>query len=169
MNITRVVVLGVGGGALAAWLASAATTSARPITLAPQPKAAAMEKSGAELASEIARLHDRLHPTSSPVDPSRNLFTFGASRAAHVAAPAVAPAAEAAPAPPVPVAPAIALLGIAEDGGVRTAILSVDDKVLLVKEGDHAGDAYTVLHIDPTAVELAGASSDSRSTRLALK
>src|SRR5579871_692950 len=167
MNITRVAVLGVPGGVLVAWLASASTSGTRSIAPLPQPRTAALEKTGAELADEIARLHDRLHPTASPVDPSRNLFTFGAVRAS-VVAPSFHPP-EIAVAPTAPPAPSIALLGIAEDNGVRTAILSAGDKVLLVKEGDAAGDGYTVLHIDAAAVELAGSSSDSRPIRLALK
>ena len=168
MNITRVVVLGVSGGALAAWLASASTSGVRPIDPAPQPKAAAMEKSSAELAAEIARLHDRLHPSTPPSDPSRNLFSFAAVHAPRAIVPATPPQPVAVqPAAPAP--PAITLLGIAEDSGVRTAILSVGDQVLLAKEGDRAGDAYTVAHIDAAAVELAGVSPDDRSIRLGLK
>lgn len=169
MNITRVVVLGVSGGALAAWLASASTSGTRPIEPSPQPKTAAIEKSGAELAAEIARLHDRLHPSTPPSDPSRNLFSFAAVRTPRATAVPDAPA-QSSPAPaPVAAAPTITLLGIAEDGGVRTAILSVRDQVLLAKEGDRAGDAYTVAHIDATAVELAVDSPDGHSIRLALK
>ena len=169
MNITRVVVLGVGGGAFAAWLASASTSGTRSIVPAPQLRPTAVEKTGAELAAEIARLHDRLHPTATPVNPSRDLFTFGSVRVERVAAaPAPAPAPQAPP-PAAAAAPSMTLLGIAEDGGIRTAILSAGEQVLLVKEGEHAGDTYVVRHIDATAVELAGVSPDSAPIRLALK
>lgn len=170
MNIGRAAVLGVGGGALAAWLAAASTSGPRAVVPPVQPRAAAVEKSGAELADEIARLHDRLHPTATPAAPSRNLFDFATVRAGHVDTAPAAPLPEPVRAAPPAPEPAITLLGIADDNGVRTAILSNGGQVLLVKEGEAAGDAFTVTHIDQTAVELAAsAPADSRTLRLALK
>src|SRR5712692_10284006 len=93
MNLKRTATIAVVGGALVAWLAGAATSnrSIAPPILAP---AAPIEARGAELANEIARLHERLRPTATPAQPGRNLFVY------HAAAPrAAAPIAPVAPKP----------------------------------------------------------------------
>src|SRR5438552_3957632 len=78
MNLKRTATIVAIGGALLAWLAGAATSNR---TLAPLPmtKAAPIESRGAELASEISRLHERLRPSATPRQPGRNLFTFHAA------------------------------------------------------------------------------------------
>src|SRR5712671_2662713 len=80
MNLKRTATIAVVGGALAAWLAGAATSnrSIAPPIVAP---AAPIEARGAELANEIARLQERLRPTATPRQPGRNLFAY------HAAAP----------------------------------------------------------------------------------
>src|SRR5205085_10139634 len=94
----------------------------------------ALDTRGAALAMEIERLHDRLRPTATP-EHNRNLFQFAASRAA--AAPTIAQPAAVAPPPVAPaVEPPFKLIGIAEDAGTRTAILSSPAQLLMVKEGD---------------------------------
>src|SRR5262245_14627227 len=92
MNLKRTATIGVVGGALAAWLASAATSNRpvpRPVVIPTPP----IDLRGAELADEIARLRERLRPTTTPSQPARNLFTFRAGRAR-----AAAPIATATPA-----------------------------------------------------------------------
>src|SRR5690348_8272249 len=91
MNIPRAVVFGVIGGALAAWFASASTSGPRPLAIPAVEKAGAIDKSGAQLAAEIERLHDRLHPTATPEQPQRNLFEFGAIHVEAPPRPPVAP------------------------------------------------------------------------------
>jgi hypothetical protein len=153
MNISRTVLIGVAGGALVAWFAAASTSGTRPAMTITTPRAATIDKSGAALAEEIERLHERLHPTATPEQPARNLFEYGA-RVAHAAAPASRVALPAAVDERVqPAAPVISLIGIAEDAGVRTAILSGAGQVSLVKEGERV-DRYTVVRIEPTFVEL---------------
>src|SRR6266481_6318005 len=93
MNLKRTATIAVVGGALAAWLAGAATSNrsiAPPILL----PAAPIEARGAELANEIARLHERLRPTATPRQPRRNLFVYHAPdpRAATIAPSATDPA-----------------------------------------------------------------------------
>src|SRR5215470_9003194 len=123
-------------GALAAWIAAAATSGVRVKPTAPFVPPA-IDTSGAALAAEIARLHDHLRPTESP-RLGRDLFQFAEAR------PRVAPSA-ALPAPPelvpsptlgAPVAPALTLIGVAQDtvGGVtvRTAIISTQGQLFLV-------------------------------------
>src|SRR5688572_29437770 len=91
MNGKRIAALLVAGGALAAWLASASTAGRRP-TIDTVPRAATpVEIHGAQLAAEIARLRDRLRPTTPPQAPGRNLFQFSRSNARRAATAPVAP------------------------------------------------------------------------------
>jgi hypothetical protein len=158
MKITRTVILGVTGGALAAWLA-ADVTGTRQIVLPPAPKTSAVDARGADLAAEIARLHDRLHPTAAPQQPARNLFEFklNASRipapAGGVAAVAPTTAPELA-APAAAPEPAFALIGVAEDDGVRTAIISGQGQLFMVKDGELVAERYRVTHVGADAVDL---------------
>jgi len=153
-------------GALAAWFAAAASSGVRPT----RPVAASrsqLDLRGAELNAEIERLHDRLRPTVPP-DHGRNLFQFGHARPAQPSAVVAAPvAAAAAPAPAAHVEPAFKLIGIAEDNGTRTAILSSSSQLLFVHDGDNAG-GYRVTGISADAVELTS-TSDESVLRLALK
>jgi hypothetical protein len=163
----KTAILGVVLGALAAWLAAAATSGVRP----PGPVATALPPigvRGAALAAEIERLHNRLRPSVAP-EHSRNLFRFAPARAAAAAvgaaveSPAPAPAA-----PAAPVEPPFKLIGIAEDAGVRTAILTSPSQLLMVKDGDSVASTYRVTGISADAVELT-ATSDGSVLRLALK
>src|SRR5687767_13720229 len=126
MNVTRTVVLGVVGVSLAVWLAAAATSTTRSAAPIAPPRTSVIDKSGAELAAEISRLHERLRPTESPLQ-SRDLFQYARRPAARAAAPPVAAVVEETPAPTAAAA-RLKLVGIAEDTGdpgpVRTAIVS---------------------------------------------
>ncbi len=166
----------VVGGALATWLANAATSN-HETAPAPVVRAAPIDVRGAELAEEIARLHDRLRPSALPQTPVRNAFSFRS--AAAKPAPA-APAA--APMPglffPVPSAATkpesgLKLSGFAEDPApdgaiVRTAIISGPTQLYLAKEGETVASRYRVTKISADAVELADINSGA-SLRLVLK
>jgi hypothetical protein len=155
MNLKRTATIGVVGGALAAWLAAAATSGIRESHAPPPEHVTPIELRGAELATEIARLHDRLRPSSAPQRPGRNLFQFTAprSRMSAAAAPALIEnvSASLSPAP-------LKLSGIAEDPGpagpVRTAIISGEGQLFLVKEGEMVTSRYRVATISADAVEL---------------
>ncbi len=167
MNVKRTLSLGLGAGAVVAWLAAAGTSGSRPI--APQLREAtyAVETSGAQLASEISRLHERLRPTTAPLQ-SRDLFRYASRSPSTLAAPRAASAPEPAPAP---IAPALRLVGIAEDGEdaavVRTAILSGFGDLFLAKEGETVTSRYRVSRISSDAVELMD-SLDQTTLRLGL-
>ena len=163
MITKRTAALVVGAAALAAWLAAAATSGVRPVHPVATPPAP-IDLRGAALSAEIERLHERLKPNVAP-DHGRNLFEFARSRA--VAAPASATAVAAAPAPPAPVEPPFKLIGIADDNGARTAILTSPSQLLMVREGDNVQPAYRVTGISADAIELTGA--DGVVLRLALK
>jgi hypothetical protein len=173
MNLKRTATIGVVGGALAAWLASAANSShpiPRPI-ITPTPP---IDLRGAELADEIARLRERLRPTTSPSQPGRNLFTFRAPRprAAAPDIPAPAPAAVSEAPAPRPALPQLKLAGIAEDAGpdgpIRTAIISGDGQLFMAKEGDPVTLRYRVAKISADVVELTDLT-DNSVRRLALR
>ena len=150
--------------ALAAWLAAAVTSGVRPVRPA-APAVAPIDLRGAALAAEIERLHDRLRPTATP-EHGRNLFQFTPVR------PQSAPVAAAEPAAPAPIAapvePPFKLIGIAEDAGVRTAILTSASQLLMIKDGDIVSAKYRVTAISADAIELSELT-DGHVLRLALK
>lgn len=174
MSFKRTATIVVVGGALAAWLANAATSN-REIAPAPVARKAPIDVRGAELADEISRLHERLRPTATPRTPARNLFSFR-SEAARPAP--VAPAPKPGlffPAPPAAVTPesGFKLSGFAEDPGpdgtvVRTAIISSPTQLYLVKEGEAVTARYRVTKISAGAVELADVNGGA-PLRLVLK
>src|SRR5437763_8615710 len=166
MITKRTVAVVVVLGALAAWLAAAATSgvrSAAPVVTPP----AQIDLRGAALSAEIERLHDRLRPSAAP-DHGRNLFQFARTRALTHGAVSVAAVDAPAPPPPAAVELPFKLIGIAEDGGARTAILSSPAQLLMVRDGDLVASTYRVTGISADAVELT-ATADGAILRLALK
>src|SRR6185436_5791641 len=147
MNLKRTATIVVGGAAIGAWLAGAATSNpGRPaLTIAPTP---AIDVRGEELATEIARLQERLRPTSQPRQPGRNLFAFRARAAQPAPMVAAAPQVMAPAMPLTPPPLPLKLAGIAEDEGpegpLRTAIISGEGQLYLVKEGDEVTPRYRV-------------------------
>lgn len=114
----------------------------------------------ADIQHEAARLQSRLVPDSIYRQPSRNPFRFGARvspRAAERPTPQLQ--APVVVIPPAPLQPTIRLRGIATDtvdGAIqRTAIITTDAALLLVREGEAAG-AYRVTTIEDESVELTG-------------
>jgi hypothetical protein len=170
LNVKRTATIAIIGGALVAWFAGAATSN-RPLTPLPRTQAIAVEERGAALAEEIARLHERLRPTATPRQPARNLFAF---RAAVAPAPpvekprpalsevAIAPAAQ----------PPLKFVGIAEDesadGVVRTAFVSGEGQLFMVKEGEMVTPRYRVAKIAADVIELQDVT-DNSVRRLALR
>ncbi len=164
----------VGGAALAAWLAAAATTGVRDAVDPIRVEAPAIDANADALASEIARLHEHLRPTTTPRQPVRNLFTYGA-RQPRPAPPPVAPAAVTEgprAGRPATLPPSLKLSGIAEDTSsgavVRTAVISAGGQLFLVKEGESVTTRFQVTRISGEVVELADLA-DGSTRRLALK
>jgi hypothetical protein len=177
MNVKRTATIAVAGGALLAWFAGAATSlrpAPRPIVVRPSP----IDARGHNLANEIAKLHERLRPTSTPSQPARNLFTFRAV-APRPALPPPPPApavvqqlAVVEAAAPRPSPPALTLAGIAEDEGAdgpdRTAFISSAGQLHMVKVGDTIAQKYKVTAISADVVELTDLD-DGTVRRLALR
>jgi Tfp pilus assembly protein PilP len=176
MNMKRTATIVVVGAALLAWLAGAATSNHTiPPVIVNQP--APIEARGAELATEIARLQERLRPSATPRQPGRNLFAFRAIAARRPAPNVPVSAASAMPAlseslPLAPALPALKLAGIAEDAGtdgpVRTAIISGEGQLYMAKEGENVTSRYRVVRISPDVVELLDVI-DNSTRRLALR
>lgn len=158
MNLKRAALVGVFGGALAVWIAAAATSPSRPAPMPATPRAAAIDASGEALAVEVARLHERLRPTVAPMQ-ARDLFRYASRpraldpRRVDVDAAPVESAAQ--------IAPRLTLAGIAEDvgeqGPIRTAIISSPGAVFLVKEGETVLSRYRVTRVSSDAVDLVDA------------
>jgi hypothetical protein len=173
MNLKRTATIAVVGGALAAWLAGAATSNrapAAPIAARPAPP----DVRGAQLANEIARLQERLRPAAAPNAPGRNLFVYHTPAPAAPAAPASPKAAlsEAAPVA-TPPQPMLKLAGIAEDedadgAPLRTAIISGEGQLFMVKEGENVTARYRVTKISADVVELLDLATNM-PRRLALR
>ena len=170
MNVKRTATLVVVGGAAAAWLYAAASATRESATV-PIGRRPAVDARGEALASEVARLHDRLHPNSTPKQPGRNLFQFTTAHARSqpvVQKPALSEAVVVAAAAPSP----FKLVGIAEDAGpdgpVRTAIVSAPGQLFLVKTGENVTLRYRVSKISAEVLELTDVG-DGSILRLALK
>ena len=169
MSRTRLAVWAAVAALLAAWLSSAAGTTPgvnpSPPSAggpAPPPKVSPSPIGGTDLDREVARMAAYLEQAPRPRPVVRNPFTLASRGSAAVAAPepvvpdgwAPGPAAAAAQAVP----PRVSLAGIAADetptGPRRTAILSVDGRVVLAQVGDELPGRYRVERIDADGVEL---------------
>ena len=161
-----------GGGLLAAWLASASGTmpgaapapprgSASPPPQAASPPTAPAPAERVDLDREVARMAAHLEHAPRPRPMVRNPFTL-APRPSSAAAEREAVVPEGwAPRPgpgPAAVPLRVALAGIATDetpsGPRRTAILSLEGRVVLAQVGDELPGRYQVQRVDDDAVEL---------------
>jgi hypothetical protein len=177
MNVKRTTIIFVAAVAFAAWF-SAAMTPGRPPAASHEIQPAAIDASGAALASEIARLRERLRPDATPRAGNRNPFVFR-SREYTRPAPRMNVPAEP-PKPDVPTEPTrstLSLAGIAEDpdpagnGVARTAIIAGNGQVFLAKEGDTVTDrdvTLTVTKISADGAELID-PRDGSTRRLRMK
>src|SRR5262249_36843594 len=159
MHVKRTATIVLGGGALAGWLAGAATSD-RPLPGPIRARPPALDAPGGALANENAQLHERRRAPAAAHPPGRDVFRF------QVRAPRPAPIVEA-PRPALVEAPMInnvapppplRLSGIAEDPGdagpVRIAFITGDGQLYIAKEGEPVTPRYTVARISADAVEL---------------
>jgi hypothetical protein len=155
---------------LAAWLASAASTTFQSITSPPQEQqlgttGTSTDALALQVQAHAARLRDRLQSAPTPQSPHRNPFMFQVRTQ-----PAVRNARSAEPqaplAPPPPPEPKLSLIGIAEDQGpsgvTRTAILADEaDNPIMVMVGHIVLGRYRVEAIGADAVALKNVENDS--------
>jgi hypothetical protein len=143
-----------GGGLLATWLAvtPATTESHGSSTATTQPSSAVSQLTADDLKIQETRLRE--HLAGVPLRPSaRNPFRFGAVSVPKVphesisaAVPVVAPAALA--------GSALSLSGIFTDKSTRTAIVTGDGQLYLVKQGELVAGRYQVATVEADAVTL---------------
>jgi hypothetical protein len=177
MNLKRTATIAAVGGALAAWLAGAATSNRSTPAPIVTPRAP-IEARGEQLASEIARLQERLRPDATPHQPGRNLFAFHSAPTTPVLPPRQQERNRqseqtAIVEPPAVAQPSLKLAGIAEDEGpdgapVRTAIISGEGQLFMVKEGENVSPRYRVAKISADVVELIDLATNT-PRRLALR
>jgi len=165
VHVKRIAIIVLGGGAVAAWFAGAATSN-RPLP-DPAPLArASVDLRGEALAKEIARLQERLKPTSTPRTPGRNLFTYRAAAAPIVAPPSELRAAIVDAPPSAPALPALKLSGLSEDPGdgapLRQAFITGDaNQLYIVKVGEAVTARYKVVAISASGVDLVDLTDNS--------
>jgi Tfp pilus assembly protein PilP len=163
------------GGAilLAAWLASAAGVTHQPGASrvpAPTPDAVRFDALASEVQSQTARLRQRLAVAPAPQAPLRNPFVF-ATRQVQVRA--QAPRRPEAPEAAGPAAPALpeldlVLVGMTEQGDIRTAMIAAGDELFVVTVGQAVGGRYEVSAVGPDGVELKDLSTGA-TRRLPMK
>jgi len=172
MSRKRVATLAIAGGVVLMWLAVASTSGRREIIATPVEPVAALDARSEALASEIARLHERLRPSAPPRQPGRNLFQFTAMRPAAVPIAPQPALTEVVSPPEIPPPAPLKLVGVAEnpgpDGPIRTAIVSGPGQLFLVKEGQNVTARYRVAKISADVVELTDVGAGT-TLRLALK
>lgn len=157
MSAPRAAAYLVGGSLLAAWLASAAGVTRQHAVRLPRRSAEAVQLDAvaSDVQSQASRLRERLAAAPAPNVPVRNPFTFAERQ---ISAPAVIRRPQPVAAPPVieraPAEPDLVLLGVAEQGPVRTAMIGSGDELLMATEGQTIAGRYRVGQVGPDAVEL---------------
>jgi hypothetical protein len=113
-------------------------------------------------------LHVRLNSETVYRTPGRNLFRFQAKvqqPPAFVPPPAVVASA---PVPVAPALPVLSLTGVASDvvdgSPRRSAVVSLPNGVLIVREGESVAGLYTVVAIGEDSIELESLGDGSRRT-----
>jgi hypothetical protein len=170
MSRTRLAAYLVGGILLAAWLASAAGEAMRPRTVAlPRrtAEAVSLDAVASNVQAQASRLRERLAAPPTLQAPVRNPFAF------VVREPAPAPKPQPAAEPPAFIQrliaePELNLLGVAQDGAVRTAMIGSGGELLMVTEGQTVAGRYRVGKVDPDAVDLIDLGTGA-TRRLSLK
>ena len=145
----------VGAILLAAWLASAAGVVRPHLIPVPRRSAESMQLDAVALTvqSQAARLRQSLAAAPILQPPTRNPFTFAAREPVAVAPrprTLVPPVVADAPLPE----PALVLLGVAEEGSTRTAMVGFGDELLMATEGQTLLSRYRVAKVAADAIEL---------------
>lgn len=176
MTTRRAVTYGGLSCLLAAWLASAASTSWQQQPREPERSMVgpSTETLAADVQAHAARLRERLASAPVPQLPHRNPFVFESRQPpaprqfARRVEPAVLP-----PPPSSPPEPTLTLIGIAEDKGpkglTRTAMIADDAEALfMVTVGQTVMGRYRVEAVGADVVELKDVESGA-IRRLALR
>jgi hypothetical protein len=140
---------------LAAWLASAAGVgrpSIPPVT-SRSTEAMQLDALASGVQSQALRLRQRLAVAPAPRATIRNPFEFVVLEPR----PTVGIRTPVAPAPPVvdvPPEPNLVLIGLAEDGSTRTAMIESGDELVMATVGQTIVNRYRVEKVGADAIEL---------------
>jgi hypothetical protein len=163
----------LGGAVLfAGWLASAAGVSRQPRAvraLHQPPEVAQLDAVASNVQSQASRLRHRMATAPAPRPPFRNPFVFLEREVRPVVTARREPRpAVALPEPVIAAEPQLDLLGVAEEGTTRTAMIGRGDELLMVTVGHEVAGRYRVAAVGPDVVELTDLETGA-TRRLALK
>jgi hypothetical protein len=140
---------------LAAWLASAAGLG-RPSIPTPanrSSEAVQLDALASGVQSQALRLRQRLAVAPAPRATIRNPFEFVVLKPRATVS-ARTPVASAPPVVDVPPEPNLVLIGLAEDGSTRTALIESGDDLVMATEGQSIVNRYRVAKVGADAIEL---------------
>jgi hypothetical protein len=161
----------LGGAVLfAGWFASAAgvTRHARIARALPAPEVAPLDAIASDVQSQASRLRQRMAVAPAPQAPFRNPFAFAERQILPAARPRREPPAPD-PEPVLPDEPALDLLGVAEEGTTRTAIIGLGDELLMVTVGQEVAGRYRVAAVGADGVVELKDLATGATRRLALR
>lgn len=154
-----------GATVLAGWLASSPPQNTpAPAATSRRTSASRVSTAGNDIEEQAVRLQARMRQEPEYRAPARNPFRYGERDEPRPAPSSSAPIRTLEPTaiepvvPALPPPPPVKLSGIAEDRNgdrvERTAVLSLQTGVVLVREGDTVLGRYRVARIEANAVEL---------------
>lgn len=147
----------LGGGILfAAWLAAAAGVGqpSIPQPATPSTDAVQLDALASGVQSQAAHLRQRLAAAPVPNAQARNPFAFGLverPQASHVDKAVIAEPVGTVQTEPEP---NLVLLGLAEDGSTRTAVIGSGDDLVMATEGQTIVGRYRIAKISSDGIEL---------------
>jgi hypothetical protein len=106
---------------------------------------------------DLTALTDRLRERANAPGLSRsprNPFRFNSPRPSAATGTKIAEPVVEEAVPAVPAPPPLKLSGVSHQGGQRTAIISIENQIYFVKDGESVAGRYKVVTVDPEAVLL---------------
>jgi hypothetical protein len=154
MSPTRAAAYLGGGMLLAAWLASAAGVGrpSIPPVASLSPETVQLDALASDVQSQALRLRQRLAAAPAPRATIRNPFEFVALQPPTVSS--KTPALSTPPVVEAPPEPNLVLIGLAEDGATRTAMIESGDDLVMATEGQTIVSRYRVVKVGADAIEL---------------
>ena len=155
MTPARAATYFVGASLLAVWLASAAGVVRSQPPRPPRRSAESLQLDSVVggVQAQASRLRQRLAAAPLPQTRDRNPFSFAPTESVATATPPPR-SAPAVVANPTASEPALALIGIAEEGATRTAMIDASGELVMATEGQTVGNRYRVVKVGSDALEL---------------
>jgi hypothetical protein len=163
-RVTSTLLLAGGAIALVAWVVRPASSLPQPAEPAP-PVDAPTAKTLSTITVEADALHDRLDAVPPYRAPSRDPFTYGATRPARRSTPVPTPVVDTVASAPAPPALVAILMNDTARGPARQAVFSIGQDVAIRGVGD-AVAGWHVIAIDVDRVTMTDATGRSIDVRL---